>query len=790
MLTPGALPPTWSAAAEVLRERDLTSSQGAPAAMFKVPQMTFDRARARVVMLYEGGVWEFDGSSWNRTASLPGNWGACNAGTSVAYDSARHVTVAFGCVVPGETWEWNGASWQGPFIGPYNDAVVRQDIYDPLRPVVDPWSGTVQISFNHPNAAAYVESLGGVTMVDAGGSLRTWDGSHWKLGAKLPHGYDCNASTKIWTGGWDGYPDRGIFWANSRQFAGLVGMPTCFFPPLVEDSSSGRLLAFRDGPRGMLELDLTAAASAAAWKSTVIGTGGGYGLSAFDVAADAVYPHPYELWSPEHIQVGAMADPASEVFTATGTPPVLPRDKYRVLDWYTYNLFWPFRLLRDPDTGRVRVLTHRGAVWELGSERLAKLGDPCQAAADCGEGTCTVEKVCCDYWECGSVHCTTCLGSNPGHCGAVPAGQPDPHGLCSGAGTECESRCSGDYVESVNGYPCKYDATRSCGAATSCADAVLTPGGHCSSTHAACITANTNLPDCPIVNGQPVLTSECRVPATPCPGNLKCADAGHCRTAAETGGGCNSTADCTAGAVCNTTTHTCIVGGCMTTADCAPNAAYCDPTTHLCLAGGCTTTADCAPNAAYCNPTTHLCLAGGCTTRNNCASKFDDCPVSTHVCTPDRASVLASQLGIHPSTYQPPHRRTRQEIAALLVAQGFPVDDHGVVAHPGLDLGGYGLGFDPNHRSPRQGLNACLDRIHVCLMPLDGTKSDGVDACVAGLPRCLTDTPWDGNDPGGEDCCPEICIERYLSARQSGTVSVANIFARSGCYPDVPATNQ
>lgn len=135
------------------------------------------------------------------------------------------------------------------------------------------------------------------------------------------------------------------------------------------------------------------------------------------------------------------------------------------------------------------------------------------------------------------------------------------------------------------------------------------------------------------------------------------------------------------------------------------------------------------------------------------------------------------------------HRRTPQEMADLFAQQGFPRDDQGRILHPSATLGGYTLAFDPNKRTPVQGLGACFERLEVCMAPVDGTAPGKLDNCVAGLPRCVSDEPWRGGDPAGDDCCPALCIENYLTARKNGPASAADIFSDSGCYPGIPAVH-
>ncbi len=75
-----------------------------------------------------------------------------------------------------------------------------------------------------------------------------------------------------------------------------------------------------------------------------------------------VNPHPFELLSPEHLLVQALSDPATRADWDGNHKTTTLSDEL------VNNLYWPFRLLADPVAHRVRILTHRGAIWEVGSE--------------------------------------------------------------------------------------------------------------------------------------------------------------------------------------------------------------------------------------------------------------------------------------------------------------------------------------------------------------------------------------------------------------------------------------
>jgi hypothetical protein len=153
------------------------------------------------------------------------------------------------------------------------------------------------------------------------------------------------------------------------------------------------------------------------------------------------------------------------------------------------------------------------------------------------------------------------------------------------------------------------------------------------------------------------------------------------------------------------------------------------------------------------------------------------------------ASAPANNVASATSPQQPPRRRTRQEIADLFVQAGFPTDEKGRILMKG-GIGGLTMAFDPSLRTPGLGLGACFERIQLCLRPLDGTAGGTLDSCVASVPRCTTNTPWDGKDPAGEDCCPVACVQRYAEARRHGPASAADVFSTSGCYPGTTPTRE
>jgi hypothetical protein len=89
-----------------------------------LPSMTFDAARGVTILfggeksdatISEGDTWEWDGTNW--TERFPAASPSPRSATSLAYDSARNVTVLLGGRGPNtdapnnETWEWDGSTW-------------------------------------------------------------------------------------------------------------------------------------------------------------------------------------------------------------------------------------------------------------------------------------------------------------------------------------------------------------------------------------------------------------------------------------------------------------------------------------------------------------------------------------------------------------------------------------------------------------------------------------------------------------------------------------------------------
>jgi hypothetical protein len=121
-------------------------------------------------------------------------------------------------------------------------------------------------------------------------------------------------------------------------------------------------------------------------------------------------------------------------------------------------------------------------------------------------------------------------------------------------------------------------------------------------------------------------------------------------------------------------------------------------------------------------------------------------------------------------------------VAGALAHQGYKEDDAGRVVFENPNGVGLSLAYDPNLHDPTTGFRSCLARINSCL---EATKE--VDRCVREAPRCVSATPWK-NDPAGDDCCPESCVQEYFDLRktQPDTVAYPRL-VRGTCYPGMKA---
>lgn len=203
------------------------------------------------------------------------------------------------------------------------------------------------------------------------------------------------------------------------------------------------------------------------------------------------------------------------------------------------NLYWPFRLLSDPTTQRVRILTHRGAFWELGSETTSLKGGTCITANDCADAQNCAQGICCET-SCSGV-CQTCNGTHPGLCEAKAAGSACSSGACANGILTSAGQCNGTSASCQSGgsvaQPCAGGLT--CADSTSCrahcvsaADCV-DPTMMCSADGSACFR--------PTVCRDGVLLQGNDTTGTACPGGFGCANATSCKTH------CSATADCAGG---------------------------------------------------------------------------------------------------------------------------------------------------------------------------------------------------------------------------------------------------
>ena len=532
--------------------------------LLQLPKMSYDRARARTTLLYRDALWEYDAANaiWSQ-AALPASLTGCKAATMMVYDGARQRTVLVGCSVPGKTWEWDGSAWVGPLAGPFTAPIRRWDDFA-VGSNPNPefrWQGTLQLAWAHPNALFETPSLGGVATTDADGQLTIWNGTTWSRNQTIAEGHLSDAASRIFTS--TNRSNYGLPFSlgfiNDYDYA-----PNTFSMPIIEDYEANRLLAFRDGVTGLRELRFSEAAEQRHWEKTNVGYADPVPFSGdlIDIVGPdgpvqpkRVNPHPFELLSPEHITLRALTDPATRTDWAGQTKSFYPAD-----EWVN-NLYWPFRLLPDPVTHRVHILTHRGAIWEMGSETVQSLGGPCQSKNDCeGDSECE-QGVCCDSTCSGS--CQTCNGAHPGTCERLAVGTVCQAAKCANGILSSTSQCSeagqcgyaGTGKACAGGFACA-DGTSCrthCSTSADCADSTQI----CNADGTACVQAPPPGP----VSCQDGMLTHADGSTAQCPGHLGCADANSCRTQ------CISHSDCadSIGMLCASGV-TCVMDGAATLA--------------------------------------------------------------------------------------------------------------------------------------------------------------------------------------------------------------------------------
>ncbi len=708
-------PSAWTVDPSIRTKRDFARAQFAAFAALQpqMPKMTFDRVRGRTVMLYRGATWEYDGAAWTQ-AVLPPTWSQCSAATLVEYDSARSRTVAFGCKVPAETWEWDGATWTGPGPSPFTALVQRPVsvfMYGQLYQTY--WQGTMELAWAHPNAAFESATLGGISTFDADGTARTWTGTTWNAGPKVASGMTCLASS---------YGDK------AHPF-----VPTCASPPAFEDAAHGRLLALRDGPRGMLELPLAGVAPVdRAWRMLALGTEGFAPNNPNVVGNVQANPYPFELMSAESVQLSMQSAPASRTgnfgYGTASNPP----------EGVVQNLWWPYRVFVDAVSKRVRVLTNRGALWELGGEVLRGLGETCASNLDCGDGAC-VDGVCCDDGACGGKLCMTCKGAHVGKCEAVPAGTTDPHGSC-GAG-ECAGMCPG----TVNATACVFDPARKCGPAPTCSGETTVPRGLCSASAATCVAATAqHVPTCKVAtcDAQSVtlvsaaVGAACGDNSNQCLGTLACDTGGACtRGAAPV---IDSSNPCRVGhcdPATGTVTYTTLAAG----ATCGDNSNKCLGTATCDVQGACVRSAPVAVD------TSSACRVGSCNPANGTVTYTTLAPGAS--CGPNVNGCAATS--------------TCNNTGACVPGSGPAVDTSNACRVPTCNVGAGTVTYST--LSPG---TACGDNSNKCVGP-SACAPNG--ACVAGNPP-----PIDTSNPCRVGRCDPATGTVSYSSAPKGTACADN----------------
>jgi len=123
-----------------------------------------------------------------------------------------------------------------------------------------------------------------------------------------------------------------------------------------------------------------------------------------------------------------------------------------------------------------------------------------------------------------------------------------------------------------------------------------------------------------------------------------------------------------------------------------------------------------------------------------------------------------------------------RNVADTLKQAGYTQDDAGRFILDGSNGAGISLAYDPNLHDPTTGFRSCVARINACF-----ERTSHLEPCIDQAPRCVSQTPWK-NDPAGDDCCPESCVDEFHQLRKTKIEVAAFMDMVSGtCYPGMKA---
>ncbi len=200
------------------------------------------------------------------------------------------------------------------------------------------------------------------------------------------------------------------------------------------------------------------------------------------------------------------------------------------------------------------ILTGAAYVFRLG----IPLGEACTDAATCVTGIC-VDGICCDRVCDGACEACTAakrgVGTGDGTCGPVAAGHPSPTGACGGCVDAKIGTCDGKGA--CNAAPTACAGNLACASSTACRD-TCTTDGHCASGYRCnagkCEPVQaTCSPDGHQSIGADGTKTEC--------GLFVCGSTGACLTT------CTGSSNCITGAVCDSSTSTCVAAPAATSDD-------------------------------------------------------------------------------------------------------------------------------------------------------------------------------------------------------------------------------